>query len=406
MRRREFFGTVIAALAVGFTPCPSVARSNRAPTGYIRTNWSRDPYSLGSYSFVARGARRRDHRALAEPLGNRLFFAGEACHPDYNSTVHAAYESGLIAAEAVHTNTDAESEAIVGAGISGLTSAIWLVDEGYDVTVLEARNRIGGRIWTDRSLGVPLDLGASWIHGADGNPLTNVASALDIRTRATDESYVVRGGDGRNMSDAEAPAWLDNVVSVQHSLGADEDDVNGTAYWTVSDYGGEEVILPGGYDQLLTGAPRSLDIRFEHIVRQVDIGEHSVQLRDTQGREALFDAVILTAPLGVLKHGSIGFSPPLPEWKTEAITRLGMGLLDKVYLRYDAVFWDEDVTWIVTPENGLPAGQFNQWLNLYRYTGQPVIMAFNGAQPARDLSSLSDAKIVDKAVQTLAKAYP
>ena len=57
---------------------------------------------------------------------------------------------------------------VVGAGIAGLSAARRLTDAGVAVTVLEARTRIGGRIWTDISLGVPIDLGAAWLHGTDG----------------------------------------------------------------------------------------------------------------------------------------------------------------------------------------------------------------------------------------------
>lgn len=389
----------------GFVPLPAAGQGKRAPAGYIRTNWSRDPFSLGSYSYVAKGARRRDHVALGAPVADRLFFAGEAAHPDYNGTVHAAYESGLIAAEAIYDTTDAESVAVIGSGVSGLAAALWLSDEGYDVTVLEARNRVGGRVWTDRRLGVPLDLGASWIHGTNGNPLTDLADAQGVRTVATDDSYIARGGDGREMSDAEAPGWLENVLSVQHTFGADTKDINARAYWSDADYGGDEVIFPGGYDQLFDGASTVLDIRLGHVVKRVDVDEDSVHLSDSKGRGASFDAVILTVPLGVLKRGDITFSPQLPRRKLDAIGRLGMGTLDKVYLRYEDVFWDKDVTWIATPENGLPKGQFNQWLNLYPYTGQPVIMAFNGAQPALDLARFSDAKVVKRAHQTLTGAY-
>ena len=406
MNRRSFLSTSISAMAGGFVPLTATAQGNRAPKGYIRTNWSRDPYSFGSYSYVARGARRRDHAALGEPIADRLFFAGEAAHPDYNSTVHAAYESGLIAAEAIYDRTDAESVAVVGAGVSGLAAALWLSEEGYEVTVLEARRRIGGRVWTDRRLGLPLDLGASWIHGTDGNPLTELANLQGARMLATDDSYIARGNEGREIPEAETPDWLANVLSVQHTLGADTQDINASAYWSDADYGGEEVIFPGGYDQLFGGVSSALDIRLGHVLRRVDLDEDGVHLRDSKGREASFDAVILTVPLGVLKKSNISFTPQLPKWKLDAIARLGMGTLDKVYLRYDSVFWDEDVTWIATPENGLPQGQFNQWLNLYRYTGQPVIMAFNGAQPARDLSSLSDAEVVKSAHQTLMGAYP
>ncbi|WP_421979467.1 FAD-dependent oxidoreductase [Roseibium sp.] len=406
MKRRTLLKTAISAMAAGFVPLSVLAEGKRAPTGYLRTNWSRDPYSFGSYSYVAKGARRRDHAALGEPVGDRLFFAGEAAHPDYNSTVHAAYESGLMAAEAVFGNTEAEAVAVVGAGASGLAAANRLTEEGYEVTVLEARHRTGGRIVTDRSLGMPLDLGASWIHGTDGNPLTDLAGTKGLVRRATDETYVIRGGDGREISDADAPAWLENVLEVQHSLAADAEDVNGAAYRADADYDGEEVILTGGYDQLLDGLTAGLDIRFGHVVTHIDVDQDGVRLRDSEGREATFDAVILTVPLGVLKQGAITISPPVPRWKQEAIARLGMGTLDKVYLRYDDVFWDKDVTWIATPENGLPEGQFNQWLNLHFYTGEPVIVAFNGAGPARDLAALPDLEIVRRARQTLERAYP
>ena len=61
---------------------------------------------------------------------------------------------------------------VVGAGMAGLVAARLLHDSGFAVTVLEARDRLGGRTWTDDSLGAPLDLGGSWVHGVEGNPLT------------------------------------------------------------------------------------------------------------------------------------------------------------------------------------------------------------------------------------------
>lgn len=134
MNRRNFMNAALGALAAGFTPLPGAAQGTRAPTGYIRTYWSRDPFSYGSYSFLAKGSWRRDHVTLGRPIENRLFFAGEATHPSYNSTAHAAYETGIIAAEAVF-ETAARKIGIVGAGMSGLAAAGALVPQGYEVTI-------------------------------------------------------------------------------------------------------------------------------------------------------------------------------------------------------------------------------------------------------------------------------
>ena len=74
----------------------------------------------------------------------------------------------------------AERVIVVGAGMAGLVAARLLHDSGFVVTVLEARDRLGGRTWTDDSLGAPLDLGGSWVHGVDGNPLALWCDKLGI----------------------------------------------------------------------------------------------------------------------------------------------------------------------------------------------------------------------------------
>ena len=405
MIRRAFLAQLCATAAVGFTPLPAMASQRRSANGFIRTNWSRDPYSLGSYSFFAKGSRRRHSVDLVEPVGKRIFFAGEATHPDYNGTVHAALESGQFAGQAA-VRAGHKRIAIIGAGISGLAAARHLTDAGTDVIVLEAPNRTGGRVWTDRRLGLPLDLGASWLHGTNGNPLTRLSRSQGMPHRATDDSYVLRGHRGRLMRDADAPDWLDGVTEVQHDAGASLSEMNLLAYATDKDYGGAQWIFPKGYDAILRAFDRGLDIRLNSDIRRVEATPTGVQLRDARGQKTQADAVIVTVPLGVLKTDHIRFVPALPKQKRAAIERLGMGLLDKVYLRYDRVFWDKDTTWIITPENGLPPGQFNQWLNLAPYIGQPVLVAFNGAKPARDLARMSGKKILRLAQQTLDRAYP
>jgi phytoene dehydrogenase-like protein len=79
---------------------------------------------------------------------------------------------------------------VIGAGIAGLTAARDLAIDGYDVAILEARERIGGRIWTSHGLGLPADLGASWIHGFEDNPIERLARRHDIAIVRTNISSV------------------------------------------------------------------------------------------------------------------------------------------------------------------------------------------------------------------------
>ena len=69
--------------------------------------------------------------------------------------------------------------AVIGAGAAGIGAARWLVDKGsISVLVLEARDRVGGRVHTIAPTGFPLDRGAEWLHSADRNPLSSIAREL------------------------------------------------------------------------------------------------------------------------------------------------------------------------------------------------------------------------------------
>lgn len=94
---------------------------------------------------------------------------------------------------------------IIGAGIAGLAAAKQLQQYGFQVTVLEGRDRLGGRIHTDRSLGFPVDLGASWIHGITNNPIENLARQWYIEIQPTDLDYILLyGSNGKLISNEDA----------------------------------------------------------------------------------------------------------------------------------------------------------------------------------------------------------
>ena len=334
---------------------------------------------------------------------------------------------------------------VLGAGIAGLAAARALTEQGRSVIILEARNRVGGRMWTDSSLGVPLDLGASWIHGVNGNPITKLAKQFGVKTVPTDdENSIMFNADGSEYSDVE---WeeteslfeeiyeevalmqeeTESDTSLQDAFDAvlseydlsDEQmrrlnyyaylgtsleygaDMNDLSLWEWDqdeEFGGEEVIFPGGYNQITNVLAKGLDIRLETVVKTIRYGDDGVVVETTAG-DFVADQAVVTFPLGVLKQASVKFEPPLPESKQSAIQKLAMGVLNKVYLRFPEVFWDENVETISYLGDVL--GEWSDWLSFVPFTGEPVLMAFHGGDKGFALENLSDDVIVAGAMKTL-----
>jgi len=338
---------------------------------------------------------------------------------------------------------------ILGAGISGLAAARTLVDKGLSVIILEARNRIGGRMWTDTSLGLPLDLGASWIHGVDGNPITELAEEFNVKTVVTDaDNGIVYNSDGSTMSDSEYASVeslyesiykevaqlqenADSDVPLQQvfdrviaeyslsikelhklqfviqgnfalELGADPDHLSFREWNQDEEFGGDEVVFPGGYNQITDGLAKGLDIRLGVYVTGISYGTDGVDVETSSGSFS-GDKAVVTFPLGVLKQAAVKFDPPLPESKQSAIDRLDMGVLNKVYLKFPEVFWDEEVEGI--SYMGEVVGEWCDWLNFVPYIHEPVLMAFHGGAQGYVIEELSDDEIIAGAMKTLRVIY-
>ena len=118
------------------TPTPPVDGVPQ-PTAMSRSRWGVDPFARGSFSFDAVGATSELRATLAEPVGERVFIAGEATDSLAPGTLHGAQSSGLrAAADVVRAGEPGERVAVIGAGLAGLTAARELADAGFEVSVL------------------------------------------------------------------------------------------------------------------------------------------------------------------------------------------------------------------------------------------------------------------------------
>ncbi|WP_153806672.1 FAD-dependent oxidoreductase [Nocardia sp. SYP-A9097] len=350
--------------------------------------------------------------------------------------------AALTASACGSTSTTKGSVLVIGAGMAGLTAANDLARAGYQVTVLEARDRTGGRLCTDRSWpDAPLDLGASWIHGIDGNPvaelrdkfgvstvvfnqdvvtaysggqridpeamqadlMATMTAAADLATRPEYAHTSVAAGTDLALDRAHLPAdaadRMRNTMRhlTQDGFGADAEQIPLWIFGTDHAEAGDQVVFPGGYDQLTTRLATELDVRLRHVVRHIAIHESSVRVETDQGSFSA-DRVLVTVPLGVLKTDAITFDPPLPAAKQQAIRTLGMGLYNKLFLRFDHRFWD-DADMIL--EYGLAQEPVAAWFPLHRVSGVPMIVALRGGSVARRIETLDDTATVTEAMTAL-----
>ena len=396
------------------------------PLAMIRTSWSTDPWARGSYSFLPVGATPSLRVALAQPINGQLFFAGEATSSDAPATVHGALASGQRAAQEVIDAADTkEVVAVLGAGVAGLAAARALHDAGYSVVVVEARDRIGGRVTTVRSDAwpIPVELGASWVHDIEASDLAETLERLDIKTtdfNYDDDTTMFTGGvtqealddaadaieaaiesvDGAesDMSIAAAiaangetidPLALNQIdeVELASEYGANADEMS--AFWgTEEGSQGDDLLVVGGYGGLADDLAVGLDIRMGTAVSAVSWNDNGVALVVIDGAPLACDRVIITVPLGVLAAGDISFNPPLPETHQNAIDTMRMGLLDKVWFVFPEQFWSNDsLIWNRIDEPGAP---FREWYNLAPLTGKPVLLALHGGRTARAWAERSD----------------
>ncbi len=418
------------------TPTPTTPLPGITPTAFRRSSWGTDPYAYGSASRLTASSTDADRTTLRGSLADKLFFAGEAVAATEPGTVMGARSSGLqAAAEVAAVAQPGERIAVVGAGMAGATAARDLADRGFDVVVVEARHRIGGRIasYTGDEWPIEVQLGVSTLFGDGARALTTLleaggvtevpltatqtaragstttaapASGSVLRALAEAESWAAkRGGvtvaealtssgaagrlsstpDAAGVSDRDRLAFvLDDLVPAR--FGLQPDALSGSVL--------DETLVPGdatlvtkGFADYITAQLRDLDVLRGSNVTQIDYGNEGVGLRLVTGESLSADRVVSTIPLGVLQKRKVVFRPALPDDHLAAIDALGMGVQDVLWLRFDQRYWSTDASvWAVLDESAT----YRTWLNLEPSTGFPILVAVTGGDSAAETEKLSD----------------
>lgn len=282
---------------------------------------------------------------------------------------------------------------IIGAGMAGLAAAKALMADGFEVVVVEARNRIGGRAYAPSdAFGLPFDHGCAWLHSADENPVTEIAEnfGFEFFDDSDPEWWLYRDGEegseddyddaenaygrlGRAIEDAadegydvssaefQPSGWPGELAaSLEGPMEAGVDLKDLSTADVASQIGtGVEWLVPGGLGNVVARFGDGVPVSLQTAVSSVEWGGTGVTVRTDKG-DIQAEAVLVTASTGVLGAGMIGFTPDLPDWKQQAIADVPMGLLDKIALRLKRNILEAEPTTHLSQVRS--AGVFNGWL--------------------------------------------
>ncbi|XP_059274536.1 probable polyamine oxidase 5 [Lycium ferocissimum] len=420
---------------------------------------------------------------------------------------------------------------IIGAGIAGLAAANKLYttqnsNELFELCVVEGGNRIGGRIFTSEFCGDKIEIGATWIHGIEGNPIYKIAKEtnsfesdqpwecmegklMDKKVTITEDGHEINssfvntisnffnkmldfasgernlenevcrdflekfnlenGGIEKNLSigsflregldfylrkDQENVEVFENwskksleegVFSMlenkhrHYSAAGDLSTLDFNAESEYCDFPGDEIVIAKGYSKVIESLASVLPAGLIQLGRKVakiewqsgysclnlknEDSTKPVKLHFGDGSVMYADHVIVTVSLGVLKQGirddDFGlFSPPLPEFKNEAISRLGFGVVDKLFLQlspnhdenvgYDGMNFPHMQLVFHKPDAKVSQPKIPSWIRKTAllhpiYPKSSVLLSWFAGEEAIEMETLDDEEIMDGVSTTISQ---
>lgn len=331
---------------------------------------------------------------------------------------------------------------VLGAGMAGLAAARDLADVGRKVTVLEARNRLGGRVYTRRDIvpGVPVEMGAEYLHGErvptwdlvrklgldalhweklddslvrlESGELVTMREARETRpdfdvTRTWDlpdippqdgdeslHQYLTRVGFTEVQLQYTRRSYVNAMAENIHRISTAE----ARAGWLDETAGSQDWRVMGGYDALIDHLAADIDVRLNTVVAHIDWTGEQVRVETTDGETFQAEQVLVTLPTGVLGSGRVTFAPALPDEKQTAIRDLAMGPGYKIVYVFDEPVLPEGVMALYSRHNP-PMW----WSPTAGYPDAPqfAITAFATGDWARAHHTLGSAVMQQRGLQTL-----
>lgn len=309
---------------------------------------------------------------------------------------------------------------VIGGGVSGITAANKLTQEGFQVTLFEGRERLGGRLWTDFSkFGYKVDLGGAWIHGKKGNPVFALAKSQNARMlkfdwedcayysndieiksfEQSDQSYYEIGdsfmdflessGKGLNKNNdkpiseildtylnlkklnKEKKNYLLNYIAIEleGEYASQIERLSAKFYETEGREGGDYLLIDGYWSIFKDMV--NFSYHLNSTVIEVNQTETNPYIILSDGKMHRAEFILVTVPLGVLKSNKIKFNPPLSQKKQSVIDAIGFGTLEKIVVEFSMPFWKNSLV-LKFLEN--PISFLNLGINFHKICGKNTLI--------------------------------
>nr|KAF6382339.1 lysine demethylase 1B [Pipistrellus kuhlii] len=297
------------------------------------------------------------------------------CVQEVERILYFMTRKGLINTGVLSIGTDqrllpkdyhSKSVVVIGAGPAGLAAARQLHNFGIKVTVLEAKDRIGGRVWDDKSFkGITVGRGAQIVNGCINNPVALMCEQVSARS------------------------WDHNEFFAQ--------------------FAGDHTLLTPGYSVIIEKLAEGLDIRLKSPVQKVDYSGDEVQVTTTDGTAYTAQKALVTVPLALLQKGALQFNPPLSDKKMKAINSLGAGIIEKIALQFPYRFWDSKVQGADffghVPPSASKRGLFAVFYDMDPQKNHSVLMSVIAGEAVASLRSLDDKQVLQQCMATLRELF-